>query len=256
MEIRSPMNPDSLDSPGTEVEITIPIELLNEIPNEHCKDGGILQLFPTVAEGNVTEQDGGAVTQAEVEVHPIKECPQDTVAEKIKESKAEGAVNKKERSDPSSKENSSSDQVVHAVHAKADTEDESRPRILIVEDNPTNMMVTKSIVKKMGAEIFTAENGQLAVDLLHEQTVDLILMDCQMPVMDGLEATEVIRASQLTSAAVPILAVTANATLEDRNNCISVGMNDHISKPIKAKILMERIQHWLEQSALKETKSN
>ena len=256
MEIRSPINPDSLDSPGTEVEITIPVELLNEIPSEHCNGGGILQLFPTTAEGNVTEPDRGSVTQAEIEVHPIKEYPRETVVEKINESKTEDVVNEKEKKDPSRKESSSRDQVVHAVHTKADTEDESRPRILIVEDNPTNMMVTKSIVKKMGAEIFTAENGQLAVDLLHEQTVDLILMDCQMPVMDGLEATEVIRASQLASAAVPILAVTANATLEDRNNCISVGMNDHISKPIKAKILMERIQHWLEQSALKETKSN
>lgn len=122
--------------------------------------------------------------------------------------------------------------------------------ILIVEDNPTNMMVMKAVVKKMGAKVSTAENGQLALDFLQNQNVDLILMDCQMPVMDGLTATQKIRESKGQSAKVPILAVTANATLEDRTHCLSVGMNDHIAKPIKAKVLGERIEYWLNEGKL------
>src|SRR5690606_4519811 len=104
--------------------------------------------------------------------------------------------------------------------------------VLVVEDNAVNLLVLKGLLKKQGFEVLSADNGLQAVELMRSRDVDIILMDCQMPVMDGFEATQQIRALPEPKNRVPIIAVTANAMSQDRERCILVGMNDYTSKPI------------------------
>ena len=119
---------------------------------------------------------------------------------------------------------------------------------MVVEDNPVNQMVLKGILKKLSFEVLTAENGQVAVDTLQNQTVDVILMDCQMPVMDGFEATRQIRQLDNDNASVTIIAVTANAMAKDRETCLVAGMNDYLSKPVKAHQIKQMLGKWLHRS--------
>ncbi|MCG8672307.1 MAG: response regulator [Pseudomonadales bacterium] len=119
---------------------------------------------------------------------------------------------------------------------------------IVVEDNPVNQMVLKGILKKLDFTVLTAENGQIAVDTLSEKEVDVILMDCQMPVMDGFEATRQIRKLDNANAHVPIIAVTANAMAKDRETCINAGMNDYLSKPVKAHQIRTVLSKWLDQA--------
>ena len=119
-------------------------------------------------------------------------------------------------------------------------------KVLIVEDNKTNMMVTKSFVHKLGYQYVCAENGKEAVEFMRNDSADLILMDCQMPIMNGFEATALIRKLENGNRNIPILAVTANAMMEDREKCLRAGMNDHIAKPVNANLLQEKIEYWLQ----------
>jgi PAS domain S-box-containing protein len=116
--------------------------------------------------------------------------------------------------------------------------------ILLAEDNPINREVAVAILSAAGARIDTAENGQEAVEKALASRYDLILMDMQMPVMDGLAATRLLR-SRRELHELPILAMTANAFAEDRQLCIDAGMNDHIAKPVEPAILCETITRWL-----------
>ena len=116
---------------------------------------------------------------------------------------------------------------------------------LVVEDNPVNQMVLKGILKKLSFTVLTAENGQVAVDILKDQLVDVVLMDCQMPVKDGFEATREIRQLNNSNATVTIIAVTANAMARDRDNCLEAGMNDYLSKPVKAHQIRQMLGKWL-----------
>jgi signal transduction histidine kinase/ActR/RegA family two-component response regulator len=121
-------------------------------------------------------------------------------------------------------------------------------RILIVEDNPVNQKMASVVLKRAGFEHEVANDGQCAVELARAERFDLILMDCQMPRMDGLEATRRIRASDgSTKRNVPIVALTANAFDADREACASAGMDDFIAKPFKAAELVRTIEHWIEQ---------
>jgi len=117
--------------------------------------------------------------------------------------------------------------------------------ILIVEDNLTNQMILESLIKKIGHRTTTAENGSVALEKLEKEHFDLILMDCQMPVMDGFEATERIRQSELKFNHLPIIAVTANVMENDKDRCFSAGMNDFLPKPISKDILSHAISKWL-----------
>ncbi len=117
-------------------------------------------------------------------------------------------------------------------------------RILLAEDNPVNREVAVAILRGTGAVIDTAENGQEAVDMASTTRYDLILMDMQMPVMDGITATRLLR-SRDELRKLPILAMTANAFAEDRQRCIDAGMNDHITKPVEPQALCEKIWRWL-----------
>lgn len=118
-------------------------------------------------------------------------------------------------------------------------------RILVVEDNPVNQLVLKGLLQKQGYSVVTADNGIQAVQLVQSTPVDAILMDCQMPELDGFEATRQIRALPLPVSKVPIIAVTANAMSQDRERCVEAGMNDYTSKPIDARALNKKIIYWV-----------
>ena len=115
--------------------------------------------------------------------------------------------------------------------------------ILIVEDNPTNQLVLNGILKKLGHTTSVAENGLRALEILANAEFDLILMDCQMPEMDGFEATRAIRSGSRLKD-IPIIAVTANVMEGDEQRCLDAGMNDYMKKPIKRELLMEKISQW------------
>jgi CheY-like chemotaxis protein len=116
-------------------------------------------------------------------------------------------------------------------------------RILIAEDNTVNLRVVCAQLKKLGHRFDTAANGQEALVALQKAVYDVILMDCQMPVMDGYETTRAIRAGQC-QAGIMIVAMTANAMEGDRERCLQAGMNDYVSKPVRVQELrtaLERI---------------
>ena len=117
-------------------------------------------------------------------------------------------------------------------------------RLLVVEDNEINQEVILQLLESAGAQVTLAQNGLEALEMVRANTYDLVLMDVQMPVMDGLEATRAIRA-QPEYRELPILAMTANAFESDRRQCIEAGMNDHLAKPIEPKQLTETLAHWL-----------
>lgn len=114
--------------------------------------------------------------------------------------------------------------------------------ILLAEDNRTNQFVAKGLLKSIGYKIDIVENGVDALSKLKEASYDLILMDVQMPLLDGLETTEKIRA--LDTDQPIIIAMTANAMEEDRDRCINAGMNDYLSKPVKRDEIIEKIEKW------------
>ncbi|MDK9717008.1 MAG: response regulator [Trichlorobacter sp.] len=117
-------------------------------------------------------------------------------------------------------------------------------RILLVEDNEANQFVARQLLSRAGLEVTIAHNGKEGVELAQQETYDLILMDMQMPVMDGIQATLKIR--QLSEASsIPIIAMTAAASDADRENCLNAGMNDYISKPIVATELLAKIANHL-----------
>ena len=117
-------------------------------------------------------------------------------------------------------------------------------RILLVEDEPVNREVARELLVMAGLLVDLAEDGRQAVALVMQNAYDLILMDMLMPNMNGIDATQTIR-SLPGGADVPILAMTANAFSEDRQRCLEVGMNDHISKPVEPRRLFETVLKWL-----------
>jgi PAS domain S-box-containing protein len=123
----------------------------------------------------------------------------------------------------------------------------SHVRILLAEDNITNQIVAKGILKKLGYHVDVVANGSQAVWALEKNPYDLVLMDLQMPELDGLEATRMIRnaASNVINPDIPVIAMTANAMAGDREKCLNAGMNDYISKPVDSNILIEKIKTWL-----------
>ncbi len=116
--------------------------------------------------------------------------------------------------------------------------------ILLVEDNPLNQDVARQVLEDVGMDVSLAENGFVAVEMAAARAYDLILMDVQMPIMDGLQATSLIRAMPGRES-VPILAMTANAFAEDKARCLQAGMNEHIIKPLVPATLYEALARWL-----------
>ena len=128
-------------------------------------------------------------------------------------------------------------------------------RILVAEDNPINQEVALTILRKRGIRADAVANGREALNALADVPYDLVLMDVQMPEMDGLEATRRIRdrSSRVLNRCIPIIAMTANAMKADEDNCRNAGMDDFLAKPVQPMELLERIEHWI--SAFKEIDS-
>ena len=116
--------------------------------------------------------------------------------------------------------------------------------VLLVEDNPINQMVARKMLEKIGIEVRIAGDGQEALDVLEQETFDAVLMDCQMPVMDGFEAARRIREQEALSE-LPVIAMTANVMEGDREKCIAAGMNDYIGKPVVEADLKKTLARWL-----------
>ncbi len=117
-------------------------------------------------------------------------------------------------------------------------------RVLLVEDNAINQQVASELLEKSGALVTVAGNGLQALEMLATHSVDAVLMDVQMPVMGGYEATARIRENPIWSE-LPIIAMTAHALAGDRDRCLEAGMNDHISKPIDPAVLIHTLDRWL-----------
>ncbi len=127
----------------------------------------------------------------------------------------------------------------------------AHPRVLIVEDHAVNRMLATRLLTKLGCEVDLAENGRLACDRTLQQNYDLIFMDCQMPEMDGFEATRVIRERERTGLPhTPIVALTANAMSQDKERCIEAGMDDYITKPYASADFERALQRWRAPQAL------
>ena len=119
-------------------------------------------------------------------------------------------------------------------------------RILIVEDNVTNQKLARRMVEKLGHRAAVVANGLEALEAMAGGVFDLILMDCQMPEMDGYEATRAIRQGEAGSARhLPIIAMTANAVEGEREHCLAIGMDDYIAKPVKISVLVAVLERWL-----------
>lgn len=118
--------------------------------------------------------------------------------------------------------------------------------ILLAEDSPVNQMVAKGVLEKMGHQVEVVDNGVKALEALKVNDYDFVLMDCQMPEMDGYRATRMLRdpASGVLNPAIPVIAMTAHAMAGDKEKCLAAGMNDYIAKPFKLNQLRVVIKRW------------
>ena len=126
-----------------------------------------------------------------------------------------------------------------------DTLEADRARVLVVEDNPVNQEVVGSMLSGLGFEVSKAENGAEALQVLERMQFDLVLMDCQMPTMDGYRATEEIRRREGDGRHTPIVALTAHAMEGDRERCLAAGMDDYLAKPLNLERLGETLGRWI-----------
>ena len=133
------------------------------------------------------------------------------------------------------------------THAAAATPPLSTLKLLLVEDNAVNQRVTLSQLKHLGFTADVASDGEVALHMMTQASYDIVLMDCQMPGLDGYSTTREIRrleCQQLEQQPTIIIALTANAMKEDRENCLAVGMDDYLSKPLLKEVLAARLSHW------------
>ncbi|MDE0883362.1 MAG: response regulator, partial [Myxococcota bacterium] len=117
--------------------------------------------------------------------------------------------------------------------------------VLVVEDNPINQKVVRWSLQQMGCKVEVASDGQAAIDFLEKTKVDLLLMDCEMPGMDGFQTTQHIRRSEDAMSRLPIIALTADATQGAAERCLGAGMDDYLSKPFRRADLLRVLQRWL-----------
>jgi signal transduction histidine kinase/ligand-binding sensor domain-containing protein/CheY-like chemotaxis protein len=126
-------------------------------------------------------------------------------------------------------------------------------RILVVEDQPLNREVAIGMLASLGLEVETAHHGHQALDILQSRSFDAILMDCEMPVMDGFSATRALRAREPAGMHVPIIALTADVTGAGRAACLAAGMDDHLAKPFRRETLHGMLARWLRKPRLEST---
>ncbi|MGB9991361.1 response regulator [Massilia sp. SM-13] len=120
-------------------------------------------------------------------------------------------------------------------------------QVLLAEDTEMNRMLVRILLTRMGFEVDEADNGQQAVEALARKRYDLVLMDCMMPVMDGYEATRILRAREAEAGQerVPVIALTASAIAGDRERCRQAGMDDYLSKPFQVDDFKAIVQRYL-----------
>ena len=116
--------------------------------------------------------------------------------------------------------------------------------VLVVEDNAINQLVLRGMLLKLGYRVRTADNGAQALDLLRAERVDAVLLDCQMPVMDGFATCRALRQLPACSE-LPVLAITAHSHSGDRERCLAAGMSDYLGKPVKFEALQVLLHDWL-----------
>jgi two-component system sensor histidine kinase/response regulator len=117
-------------------------------------------------------------------------------------------------------------------------------RVLVVEDNVVNQRLAKVLIERLGYEVDLAANGEEAVTQLARRSYDVALMDCQMPVLDGFEATRQVRRLDAPACRTPIVAMTASAMDGDREQCLNSGMDDYLTKPLDLEKLKTAIERW------------
>jgi signal transduction histidine kinase/DNA-binding response OmpR family regulator len=120
-----------------------------------------------------------------------------------------------------------------------------RPLVLVAEDNPINQKIAVRMLEKLGCDVEVADNGRAALSRIAEDSFDLVFMDCQMPELDGYDATSTLRSSGGKHANLTVIAMTANAMTGDREKCIAAGMNDYVTKPVKLDALARVLDKWL-----------
>ena len=130
-------------------------------------------------------------------------------------------------------------------HPKMSPDDDAARRILVVEDNLVNQKVARKMLSKLGLKADMAGDGQQALHALEKTSYDIILMDMQMPIMDGITATRTIRTREDEWGAPIIIAMTANAFHTDRQACLEAGMNDFLSKPVRIEDLQAKLTQWI-----------
>jgi CheY-like chemotaxis protein len=135
-------------------------------------------------------------------------------------------------------------------HSLSEAQAQSRGRILVAEDNPINQKVAVKMIEKLGYRVDVAGNGREAVEALERIPYVVVFMDCHMPEMDGFEATRAIRGREAGGRRTPIIAMTANAMQEDRQQCLEAGMDDFLSKPVAGKALAATLNRWLPQETV------
>ena len=130
-------------------------------------------------------------------------------------------------------------------HSLAEARGQARPRVLVAEDNAINQKVAVRLLEKLGYRADVVANGAEAVAAVAQIPYAAVLMDCQMPEMDGFAATTVIRARRGERSRIPIIAMTANALQGDRERCLAAGMDDYVSKPVQLAALETALERWI-----------
>jgi len=137
------------------------------------------------------------------------------------------------------------EQMLETTDIDSSDHNHNKIRVLYAEDHEVNRILMEAMLERLGVEFEMVNNGNEAVNAVISKSYDIILMDCQMPVMDGFEATELIRKlDDPKKSTIPVIAITARALKGDREKCLQFGMNDYIAKPFSLELLEEKVLHW------------
>ncbi len=222
------INVDSEENAGTKVVFTVVMKKHEDTSIEEPKHHE-LHVPPTYSEPEVKEE-----IVEEVEIETTKPEEKEENPEEELQKKIEEEVEKEIQSE-----------VTEEFYNVIDEEDNGKRRLLLVEDNPISQKVELKLLSESGYEVEAVDNGTDAINAVKSGRFHLVLMDIEMPDMDGLTATKMIRELDSPSKNVPIIAVTAHSSMKDREKCLASGMDDYIAKPININFMKMTIDQWL-----------